>query len=333
MGRHLTSSSGSKHLMHVANKHLGDDPDCDSVSIEYGACLADNKNPQYYGSVTTGGNCAPCDTDINPATSCYGDDALPCHWDMVIEGVNPLSGYSDIVQGNCAGFSHRRYPKSYWTSTYGVRSKWMDCSNNDCGKGLGWFNHIGTQPTVDINGTYLFHNPPGTYSLHFDDEIDLSDLAGNCCRKSYTTLAEDGPYNLDMYMTYYSCSGGRSHPSKGFDKVNPASYNMPDGVNIFLVFSTNRDTLCGSEDVSGMPYQSRVEQCIWNHANVFAATLPNFQCLGTNTFRNRFTGPYIPDHTMPPHVLAAFGRRSKLIVPYYAGGTITLIPRQDSFYE
>ena len=362
MGRHFTlDNSSTKHLMHVANKHLGDDDDCEDE-------VPPRTPLPTTGPDDTEGNCwelvdydnartgfyeyqDPCEDRENQPTTCYGD-YFPCVWEMVIEGVNPLDDYYELT-GECGHGYHTGVFFPGETQTTG-KYECVGCSHRTYHgqQAPGFWHHLPThheypsrtRPTVDINGSYIISLDISThggdygwakYRTHFSS----STLVGLEKDGVTASSASSPDWGLKAYMFFRSCAGGynygypgypaKGHTQESYDWSNPPRYDMKDGVHLFLLFGDGPSAMAGMTR-QGSPYSGFVTDCGYNAANVFAGHLSNFSCSGTNQFTNEFDGMYDYEDNIPEEGVAQL---DKVVIPYYAGGSITLYPMPDSFYE
>ena len=296
----------------------------------------------------------PCHERHNNSATCF-DKRLPCAWDMVISGVHPLTNYGELAKkcGNPTDWAWRDYGGLlHDASGNPVRGETPDYQCTGCSGityfgeqgGTNWHHHehsAGTRPTVNINGTYLIHFSSGTPAWS----------SPGLLLKSYNLVEVDDGTNewtLNAYMTFHSCSGGWNYNDNisywedqndaapgdekslkdAWDQVNPQKYDMKDGVNLFLLWTTNSATMKGQFGPTGYSqYQWFMSDCGFHRANVFRSNKQNFNCLGTNVFRNDITGKYkVSQNLSSPEIIP------EVVIPYYSGGSITATPKPDAYY-
>ena len=354
MGRHLTlDNSSTKHLMHVANKHLGDDAVCE-VEVPPRTPLPPT------GPDDTEGNCwerveyenanirfseyqEPCQDEENQPTTCYGD-YFPCVWKMVIEGVNPLNNYYGLT-GEC-GFGHK-----FIHTTETITTGSYECVGCEGANGPSLWHHLPTdheyqtliggdpartRPTANINGNYIVSLDQGDHGGDYGWSKHGTHLTSHplvILKKDgvtdETTPGSHQGWYLTAYMFFRSCAGGFNYGYRTYKESNPTLYNMKDGAHLFLLFGGNSGSMDGIVR-KGSPYSGFASDCGYHRANVFAGHLSNVHCSGTNQFINEFDGEYNHEDNLPSQGVSQL---KQVVIPYYAGGSITLYPMPDSFYE
>jgi hypothetical protein len=220
---------------------------------------------------------------------CAATNSLVQGWEMEISGLTVNDEYC-VNSGTC-------------DDCYKPKGTGLDPGTHTCHKPSvnGW-NDCYSQPTDDLNGTYIVAISGGSVCCS-DSIIHNFSGADYECPSCAGPVASACPFPtnyLHWMVDFYDHSGDSDYPG-------------PVGTKLMLWNSNfNRD---GCE-------QSHSREARYYFMNdIFRAYLPGstFNCAARNVFHNEITSP-------DAITIAAGTFTGDIVVPFYWGGTITLMP-------